>query len=491
MKKILFWAAVTMLAAVSCNDKLQNDVPQGELMSFSASVDGAYTKTVIDGMKSYWDGTEGIRVLDGATSKVFEAEVVKTQTATFVEKDPSVTLSGDDFLALYPAAPSGDVTWIGDVAEPAKKLWLPGEQAATVGTYDPSVHISMAYAEAVTQDVQFKNVNALLKVTVANDNVSEICFYGNSQEVITGNFDVIYNDGEPVASVPADAAYVKNTYAKITGNLENGGVYYISILPCHFEKGFSVEFVIDGIKYTKTLSSEYTVGRNQIITLPVVEFEPEVVETTTVYLLPNSSWASSGSRYAAYCWGTDAAAVWYDMTDSDADGVYEVELPAVFENVIFCVMTDAVANDWNNKVAQTSDLTLPSDDKNCYIVNTSAWATVEEARAYEEPAVVDLLYLKPNSNWIKDNARFAAYFFGNGERWVSMTDSDKDGIYEVEKLAGYPTVIFCRMNPANNTNNWDNKWNQTGDLTIPTDGRNLFTVPSGSWDGSTTSWSTK
>ena len=64
MKKILFWAAVTMLAAVSCNDKLQNDVPQGELMSFSASVDGAYTKTVIDGMKSYWDGTEGIRVLD-------------------------------------------------------------------------------------------------------------------------------------------------------------------------------------------------------------------------------------------------------------------------------------------------------------------------------------------------------------------------------------------------------------------------------------------
>ena len=25
------------------------------------------------------------------------------------------------------------------------------------------------------------------------------------------------------------------------------------------------------------------------------------------------------------------------------------------------------------------------------------------------------LYLKPNSNWVKDGARFAAYFFGNGE----------------------------------------------------------------------------
>ena len=41
------------------------------------------------------------------------------------------------------------------------------------------------------------------------------------------------------------------------------------------------------------------------------------------------------------------------------------------------------------------------------------------------------LYLTPNSNWKADGARFAAYFFGNGEKWVSMTDSDKDGIYEV------------------------------------------------------------
>jgi hypothetical protein len=39
------------------------------------------------------------------------------------------------------------------------------------------------------------------------------------------------------------------------------------------------------------------------------------------------------------------------------------------------------------------------------------------------------LYLKPNSNWTQANARFAAYFFGNGEDWVNMTDRDGDGIY--------------------------------------------------------------
>lgn len=103
-------------------------------------------------------------------------------------------------------------------------------------------------------------------------------------------------------------------------------------------------------------------------------------------------------------------------------------------------------------------------------------------------ATPETLYLKPSSNWNSDGARFAAYFFGNGEKWVSMTDTDGDGYYEVAVPSGFSKVIFVRMNPGTSTNNWNNKWNQTGDLTIPTDGKNCFTVPSGSWDGATTSW---
>ena len=99
------------------------------------------------------------------------------------------------------------------------------------------------------------------------------------------------------------------------------------------------------------------------------------------------------------------------------------------------------------------------------------------------------LYLKPNSNWLKDNARFAVYYFGNGDGWASMSDRDGDGVYEGTIPSGYPNVIFCRMNPGTGDNNWDNKWNQTGDLTVPTNGNNCFTVLDGSWDGATSSWS--
>ena len=108
------------------------------------------------------------------------------------------------------------------------------------------------------------------------------------------------------------------------------------------------------------------------------------------------------------------------------------------------------------------------------------------ALAASTPSV---LYLQPNSEWLTDSARFAAYFFNDSENtWVSMTDSDGDGYYEAAVPSGYSSVIFCRMNPGSSTNSWDNKWNQTGDLTIPTNGSNCYTMNSGSWDTGT--WGT-
>jgi len=100
----------------------------------------------------------------------------------------------------------------------------------------------------------------------------------------------------------------------------------------------------------------------------------------------------------------------------------------------------------------------------------------------------DVIYLKPNDNWLADGARFAAYFYGNGDTWVDCTDPDGDGIYEAAVPSGFTSVIFCRMNPADSANNWDNKWNQTADLALPTDGTNCYNVEG--WDAGNGSWST-
>ena len=102
-------------------------------------------------------------------------------------------------------------------------------------------------------------------------------------------------------------------------------------------------------------------------------------------------------------------------------------------------------------------------------------------------AGADMLYLVPNANWKVDGARFAAYFFGNGETWVSMKDSDGNGVYEVAVPTGYPSVIFCRMNPNASANNWNNKWNQTADLTVPSVNQ-CYTVKESTWDKGGGTW---
>ena len=59
-------------------------------------------------------------------------------------------------------------------------------------------------------------------------------------------------------------------------------------------------------------------------------------------------------------------------------------------------------------------------------------------------ATPEKLYLTPSANWKQSNARFAAYFFGNGEKWISMTDPDGDGVKE-SKMSGLVIGIISTV----------------------------------------------
>lgn len=151
----------------------------------------------------------------------------------------------------------------------------------------------------------------------------------------------------------------------------------------------------------------------------------------------------------------------------------------------------------------TYDIYFNITTKNLYVMtagtdyaNATQQTVNGEEPKQEEPEVTEkVVYLKPNSNWTQSNARFAAYFFGGapGEVWVSMT-AVGDGTYQVHLPEGYDygcKIIFCRMNPSTTTNNWNNKWDQTNDLSVPTDGKNLFTVAAGAWNNASGTWSVK
>lgn len=113
--------------------------------------------------------------------------------------------------------------------------------------------------------------------------------------------------------------------------------------------------------------------------------------------------------------------------------------------------------------------------------------SVSAAETEETSSVV---YLKPNSNWLIGNARFAMYVFNSKTNaWADMADEDEDGYYEGTIPEGdWTGIILCRMNPNTTTNSWSNKRNQTSDLTVP-EGMNCYTVKEGTWDKGGGTWS--
>lgn len=95
-----------------------------------------------------------------------------------------------------------------------------------------------------------------------------------------------------------------------------------------------------------------------------------------------------------------------------------------------------------------------------------------------EEAPNKTLYLKLGCNeWKAGNQRFVAVLKDPGAEPLVMTKVN-DELYRVEVPSGtnYTKVIFCKMSNNNEQFDWNNKDYQTDNLTIPTDGKMMYTV---------------
>lgn len=95
-----------------------------------------------------------------------------------------------------------------------------------------------------------------------------------------------------------------------------------------------------------------------------------------------------------------------------------------------------------------------------------------------EKAPNKTLYLKLGCNeWKAGNQRFVAVLKEPGEEQIVMTKVSDD-LYQVVVPSdkNYTNVIFCKMSNNNEQFYWNDKDYQTDNLTIPTDGRTMYTV---------------
>ncbi len=212
----------------------------------------------------------------------------------------------------------------------------------------------------------------------------------------------------------------------------------------------------------------------------------------TLYLKPNANWIKSDARFAM-CVTGESGSQWISMTDLN-DGYYSADVPAGdYTTVEFARMNPkSDANTDSNKWNYSGKMTIPTDKMNCFTIDAGQWNDVTgEWSVYISKASLKKLYLKPNANWIKTDARFAMQVFGpNGSEWVSMDDAG-DGYYTAYvPLTEYTEVKFARMSGSSSSNTEANIWNYSSKMTFPVkaDDKNCFTIDDYQWNDVSGSW---
>ena len=300
----------------------------------------------------------------------------------------------------------------------------------------------------------------------------------NITVVVNDNFDDEWIN-PTMLTTPEVSAKVESTTVTLSWEAVKGATKYFTRIAAEgntFEETTELTKVYADLEWETEYTFEVYAMENNGIASKVAtvtattEKEPVALATPAVV-------ASVDVNVVTLTWDEVEGAAYYTVqVDDDVEENVEATT-YVFEGdyeVEYMFTVKAIAADYNvNYDSEAAKVTVTT-----------------EAKPVVTPTETKL-YFQPNSNWKVDNARFAAYFFGNGETWVDLTlvEGETD-IYELTLPAGYPNIIFCRMNPTATANNWNNKWNQTADLVVPTDGKNFFILASGSWDGATTSWST-
>lgn len=100
------------------------------------------------------------------------------------------------------------------------------------------------------------------------------------------------------------------------------------------------------------------------------------------------------------------------------------------------------------------------------------------------------VYFIPSKQWAEDNSSYGVWCWSDNSlpaaRFVLATDVDENGVYELEIPTGYTSMLFVDLNQgATNLGlNWENKRDQTQDMTVPIDDNIYYHQYDNSWSNS-------
>lgn len=191
------------------------------------------------------------------------------------------------------------------------------------------------------------------------------------------------------------------------------------------------EFV-DGRMYYMAWDNSNKVEHNDSKAESDIETENKVF-----YLCVSEEWAADNAWFAAYVWDSsnNSDNAWYRF-EPVSGNVYKVEVPAKYENLVLVSMKATASYcGWENKLAQTADLTVPTGDTQNMLVVTKDNKVLSSN--------MNTIFFVNSRNW----ADVKAYYtdaFGTHEAQAVFVENDKNGkeIYSILIPCDAQSVAF-------------------------------------------------
>ena len=447
--------------------------------SSTATCSAARTATVTYSVTGVNTGYKFVGWYDGNTQKsisttyTYQATEAKTITARF-EKTYAVTIS---------AGANGTVSPTG---------------SQQVGS------TSVTIKATANTDYKFKNWTRTGGVTIENANNATTTITATAAGTVTANFEEDLTStwhivGDPTSIFKGTstwAAHDDNMLKKTTGaSTASKGSLTIDIktLPANND---SYQFKVlntNGPKWygwSNETNNHFWV--NQTITTGVYN-----ADNNNLYFIPNAlgeykfavDWSSSDpsltvtfpTAYAVtFGKGTGGSSVTakYNSTSFNSGTKVQSGKTVTFTQAASAGYT---FKEWNTK----SDGTGSKLSAEATYTRTVAATNTVYAIYTKKPDKT--IYLEPTGQWNSDKAVFQAHVWQTGKTGVNLdmvgigdpsyADSENKSphkYYKVEVPAEYDNILFFRKDKFATAN--ENAWNKTGDLTIPTDDKVLYTI---------------
>ena len=270
MKKIYYIiAAASVMLAASCAKEqvpsLEGNEAQLVKKTFTADFAVETKSSLVDGKKVHWTEGDQISVFDNVNNKnnAFASANITGAGADFT----GYTADGaTEYVALYPY--KFGVSY--DAANRKVTASLPCRQKAVNGSFDNNLNIALAVSDG--SHLSFKNVCALLKVTIPEgvENVRSLSFVTGTY--VSGRVDITLNEDGTFAV--AGNTSTNNSFKEV--NLDNGGAamtpgdYYFVVIPGTYNKIYLSVTTTDNELYTRYSNSKLDVMSNDVINLGTV-----------------------------------------------------------------------------------------------------------------------------------------------------------------------------------------------------------------------------